>query len=57
MYAECDEIAKTICDTCKDQIRSFDEAVTVTRRLMPDESTTVIDNVAHSLYELSKTSR
>jgi hypothetical protein len=44
---ECDEVAESLdFSDCK----SFDECAAVARRAMPDESMTIIDNVAASAW-------
>ena len=48
---ECDEVADSMAPTAP-QFSSFDEAARFVRCQMPDETATVIDNVAESLWRM-----
>ena len=48
---ECDEVADTMSLPTK--TLTFDEALAIVREAMPDETATVIDNVAYSLMQRS----
>jgi hypothetical protein len=46
-YTECDEIADEIKAPV---INNFSEALVIIRRMLPDESETVVSNIAYALY-------
>ena len=52
MRTECDEVADNMPLPLKQL--TFDEALAVVREAMPDESATIISNVAYSLMQRSK---
>jgi hypothetical protein len=52
MRTECDEVADNMPLPAKQL--TFDEALAVVRDAMPDESATIISNVAYSLVQRSK---
>ena len=52
MRTECDEVADNMPLPSK-QV-TFDEALAIVREAMPDETVTIIDNVAYSLMQRSK---
>ena len=47
---ECDELARREPDTVLRNIYCFDDAVKIIRQRMPEETMTIIDNTAWSLY-------
>ena len=55
MYTECDEVADNMPLPPKQL--TFDEALAIVREAMPDESATIISNVAYSLMQRSKALR
>ena len=52
MRTECDEVADNMPLPSK-QV-TFDEALAIVRKAMPNETVTIIDNVAYSLMQRSK---
>ena len=52
MRTECDEVADNMPLPLKQL--TFDEALAVVREAMPDESATIISNVAYSLMQRSR---
>ena len=52
MYTECDEVADNM--PLPDKKLTFDEALEIVREAMPDETATIIGNVAYSLMQRSK---
>ena len=52
MRTECDEVADNMPLPSKQL--TFDEALAVVREAMPEESATIISNVAYSLMQRSK---
>ena len=52
MRTECDEVADNMPLPTKQL--TFDEALAIAREAMPDESATIISNVAYSLMQRSK---
>ena len=52
MRTECDEVADNMPLPSK-QV-TFDEALAIVREAMPDETVTIIDNLAYSLMQRSK---
>jgi hypothetical protein len=55
MRTECDEVADNM--PLPPKPLSFDEALAIVRETMPDESATIISNVAYSLMQRSKALR
>ena len=55
MRTECDEVADNMPLPSKQL--TFDEALAVVREAMPEESATIISNVAYSLMQRSKVFR
>jgi hypothetical protein len=49
---ECDEVADNMLLPTK--TLTFDEALAIVREAMPEETATVIDNVAYSLMQRSR---
>jgi hypothetical protein len=52
MRTECDEVADNMPLPSKRP--TFDEALAIVREAMPDETATIISNVAYSLMQRSK---
>ena len=52
MRTECDEVADNL--PLPSKRLTSDEALAIVREAMPDETVTVIDNVAYSLMQRSK---
>ena len=52
MRTECDEVADNMPLPSK-QV-TFDEALAIVRETMPDETATIVSNVAYSLMKRSK---
>jgi hypothetical protein len=52
MRTECNEVADNM-PLPSTQV-TFDEALAIVREAMPDETVTIIDNVAYSLMQRSK---
>jgi hypothetical protein len=52
MRTECDEVADNIPLPSKQL--TFDEALAIARKAMPDETATIVGNVAYSLMQRSK---
>ena len=52
MRTECDEAADNM--PLPSKRLTFDDALAIVRGAMPDETVTVIDNVAYSLMQRSK---
>ena len=55
MRTECDEVADNM--PLPPKPLAFDEALAIVREAMPDESATIISNVAYSLMQRSKVLR
>jgi hypothetical protein len=52
MRTECDEVADNMPLPSKQL--TFDEALAIVREAMPDETATIVANVAYSLMQRSK---
>jgi hypothetical protein len=52
MQTECDEVADNMPLPTKPL--TFDEALVIVREAMPDETATIVGNVAYSLMQRSK---
>ena len=52
MYTECDEVADNM--PLPSERVTFDEALAIVREAMPDETATIVSNVAYSLMQRSK---
>ena len=52
MRTECDEVADNMPLPSKQL--TFDEALAIVREAMPDETATIVGNVAYSLMQRSK---
>jgi hypothetical protein len=52
VYTECDEVADNM--PLPSKRLTFDEALAIVREAMPDETATIISNVAYSLMQRSK---
>ena len=52
MYTECDEVADNM--PLPDKKLTFDEVLAIIREATPDETATIIGNVAYSLMRRSK---